>query len=340
MLMTKIPGKTFQVAALALLLLGGGMRSSFAATPETKAAAAPRLAYEHDRLSLNAEMTPLVQLVEEIAAAAGCEIVTASTLYADQLVTADIKDWSVVKVMQALLAGTNYLILFSPDVPRQGLYLLSGTTSAPAGEKLLVLTEEGRRYQPVPGDVPADAKGQAGAGVFARGKAASALPPRLRSPGIMSGRGQKYPFDAMRENLFLPAGVNEKKEEKIDMQTRETSYPEAAAAEKHVTAMNGTDSTFVDDDGEGRAESGDATPPYDSLPDDSDAIPEESADVSFAREDYLRYQIDKLTERIESGYSDRQYEFWSQKRDPKYVTNDRELLARYEQELRAMEDGK
>lgn len=122
------------------------------------------------------------------------------------------------------------------------------------------------------------------------------------------------------------------------MQTRETSYPEATAAGKNVSAMNGPDRSIADDDGEGLGESGDAAAPYDALPDDDEAVPEESAESSFAREDYLRYQIDKLTARIESGYSDRQYEFWAQKKDPKYVTNDRDLLARYEQELRAIAD--
>lgn len=336
MLMTKTRCKVLLIAGLSLLLLFGGICSSFGLTAEAKAAAGHHLVYEHDRLTLKTDMTSLVQLVEEIAAAVDIEIVTASPIYADQFVSADIKDWSVIKVMQALLGGYNYLILFSVDAPRQGLHLMSGTASAPAGEKLLVLTEDGLRYKPMQGKVPSAANGKS-VGMPARisGGLSGPVPAARNS---MQYHAQRHSADSIRENLFLPASVNEKKEEKIEMQTRETSYPEATAAEKNVSAMNGTDRSGTEDDGGGLGEYDDAAVPYDYLPDDNEAVPEESVEASFAREDYLRYQIDKLTARIESGYSDRQYEFWSQKRDPKYVTNDRDLLTRYEQELRAIAD--
>ncbi|MCK9294371.1 MAG: hypothetical protein M0P70_04755 [Desulfobulbaceae bacterium] len=321
------------LASLALFFFFGGMGGTSASTGPKKAESAYQLVYRQDRLTVKTDRTPLVQLVEEIAAAAGIEIVTASRLYADQLVAADIQDGSVVKVIQALLAGHNYLIFFSADSQRQGLHLLSGTMSAPVGEKLLVLTENGGRYQLVTGCLPPPA---------AKGKAEGM---NAKVPGL-SGR-VKTPEDALslrahgnrgQANLFRPANVYDKKEEKCTMDTRETSYSEGRTVGKNATSLSGTGNSLSADNGEGMEEYGDAAASNESLAGVHDNDPEEDADDSFAREAYLRYQIDKLTARIESGNSDRQFEFWAQKKNSKYVTNDRDLLNQYEKELRAMED--
>ncbi|MEW6519455.1 MAG: hypothetical protein AB1461_08590 [Thermodesulfobacteriota bacterium] len=122
------------------------------------------------------------------------------------------------------------------------------------------------------------------------------------------------------------------------MHTRETSFSESREAETKATSLARARNP--------RIAVAEATKPFADDFDSAagDIVAEElaaeelAADEPFVREDYLRYQIDKLTARIESGYSDRQFELWSQHRDSNYVTNDRELLARYEKELREMEN--
>ncbi|RJX32653.1 MAG: hypothetical protein C4531_06225 [Desulfurivibrio sp.] len=134
------------------------------------------------------------------------------------------------------------------------------------------------------------------------------------------------------------------------MHTRETSFSESREAETKARSLAGARNS--------RIAAAEATKPFaddfdstagdivagegDIAAKDIDAgelaAEELAADEPFVREDYLRYQIDKLTARIESGYSDRKFELWSQHRDSIYVTNDRELLARYEKELREMEN--
>lgn len=324
MLVTRIPVKACMVAAFSLIFLSGGTGSAYGSTPAKKADAAHYLVSRHDRLTLKTDKTPLVQLVEEIAVSAGIEIVTASTMYADQLVSADIEDGPVLKVIEALLEGYNYLIFFPATAPPQGLQLLSGTTSAPVGEKLLVLTENGCHYQLVQGGFPPDTKGKV-AGATTTGD--PGLASRAYTPNALS-----FPL----RSTVMPASIHDRKEEKSDMRTRETSSAETAAAEINASSWPKTESSLINDDGEGVAEYGPADAPCDT--DVVDEDPEQSADASFAREDYLRYQIDKLSARIESGYSDLQFEFWSQKKEPKYLTNDRDLLARYEKELRALEE--
>ena len=196
--------------------------------------------------------------------------------------------------------------------------------SAPVGEKLLVLTENGGRYQLVKGCLPPPAaKGKT------EGMSATQVPElsgRVKTPEValsLRAHGNR-----VQANLFRPANVYDKKEEKCTMDTRETS----------ATSLSGTENSLSEDNGEGMEEYGDAAATNESLAGVHDNDPEEDADDSFAREDYLRYQIDKLTARIESGNSDRQFEFWAQKKNSKYVTNDRDLLNQYEKELRAMED--
>ncbi|MDR3629318.1 MAG: hypothetical protein P4L42_03160 [Desulfocapsaceae bacterium] len=56
--------------------------------------------------------------------------------------------------------------------------------------------------------------------------------------------------------------------------------------------------------------------------------------------DFLRSQIAMLSERIESGVSDRMYEEAIKTKDPSFVQNDRAMLASYEKRLARIEDGK
>ena len=56
--------------------------------------------------------------------------------------------------------------------------------------------------------------------------------------------------------------------------------------------------------------------------------------------DFLRSQIAMLSERIESGDSDRMYEEAIKTKDPSFVQNDRAMLASYEKRLARIEDGK
>ena len=343
---TRVSGKDFMAVGLALFLLFGGIDSSYGSTHGEEADTPHYLVCRQDRLTLKTDMTPLVQLVEEIAAAAGIEIITASTMYSDQFVAADIQDGSVEKIIQALLDGYNYLIFFSTEAPRQGLHLLSGTMPAPVGEKLLVLTANGDRYQLVKGNPPSGVKGKTD-GMNAT--KIPGLPDGVSTPSAhsLNDRGNSSPENhaqrnlagLVRENLFLPLKKHENKEEKMTMHTRETSYSEAAPAEKNVSSLPGTENSLTEaDDEEGMAEYGDAAALRESFADDFDNDTEETAVDQFVREDYLRYQIDKLATRIESGYSDRLFELWSQHRDSKYVTNDRDLLVQYEKELRTLED--
>jgi len=51
------------------------------------------------------------------------------------------------------------------------------------------------------------------------------------------------------------------------------------------------------------------------------------------REERLRFQIEKLERRIESGQSDRDYELWSRIKGPRYVEHDRVRLERYRELL-------
>ena len=55
--------------------------------------------------------------------------------------------------------------------------------------------------------------------------------------------------------------------------------------------------------------------------------------ASATREKRIRYQIENLERRIESGQSDRDYELWSSIRGPKYVVHDRVRLDRYRELL-------
>ena len=48
----------------------------------------------------------------------------------------------------------------------------------------------------------------------------------------------------------------------------------------------------------------------------------------------LEYKIEKLEQEIESGQADQWYNFWATKKDPRYITNPRDELARYQQELK------
>jgi hypothetical protein len=330
-LRTAISGVTPLVMVLALLFLTCGMLPSARAAEKTTAAA-QHLLYERERLTIRTELTPLVELVQEIAATAGLGIITATPMYGDQLVSADIEAAPLVKTLAGLLDGCNYLIFFSANGPSRGLHLLSGTSVAPAGEKLLVLTGRGAGLRMVKsGFSPAAAKPVRAAATSADASAAgAALPPlSLRSsPGQPLKRRTPDSGPAKGGISSGPLTFRKKKGEKSDMPNRETFHQPAGAIEKKLS-LSGRDSVWDGEAGDGMA---------DSLADAAGNVAEtaEPFDFSFAREDYLRYQIDKLTERIESGDSDRHYEFWAQKKDPKYITSDRDLLARYEQELRTL----
>lgn len=55
--------------------------------------------------------------------------------------------------------------------------------------------------------------------------------------------------------------------------------------------------------------------------------------ASATRKERIRYQIENLGRRIESGQSDRDYELWTSIRGPKYVVHDRVRLDRYRELL-------
>ena len=123
------------------------------------------------------------------------------------------------------------------------------------------------------------------------------------------------------------------------MQIEETFRVGNDQAEKSTSPLSGTENSMTGTEEEELAEYGDAAALRETFGNDFQSEVEETTNNPFAREDYLRYQIDKLITRIESGYSDRQYELWSQHRDPKYVTSDRDLLESYEKELQQLEAG-
>jgi hypothetical protein len=267
----------------------------------TASGAIEGLRYENGRISLRAHSVPLITLLDEIVAAANIKIISASRIQADQLVEAEVLNKPLEETLRSILQGYNYLVCFYADPSQSGLHLLAGSTLSQGGIRL-----------------PSFSGGSA----FATVDKPVADHATDNFPANPGGAGK--PRYAARGNTPLSAnGYKGKSEAPSSPASRKNSASNRSAPQIDAAGTASPD----DFNGEWDAE------PYENPEENPAALEQASLEKNWKREDYLRGQIKVLTQNLESGYSDRHYNLWVKRKDPKYITHDRERLEHYEKEL-------
>lgn len=285
--------------SMAFLAISFG-RPFFAQAAPTPAAVAPEnavVAVRNGRMTLKTQAAPLLSLLEEIAGVADVQIICFSKIPADQLVTADLSGWPVEKTLVSLLNGLNHMVIYAPGDAKRGVVLRGGALSA--------------------GSVPGVPRALTVAAKAPGGTTAAEGEGPEQATGGLRIEGRKYSTNAV---AAAPSS--------------------GAAAGRSKNTASAAQASF--DSGAGRQPQRDLTQVIDIFvakykkPVSAGEEPRAaSARVSakIAREEFVKRQIDILTKRIESGYSDRQFKYWSKIKDPKFIQDDRALLNIYNQEL-------
>lgn len=265
-----------------------------------------RLEYENGRISLKATAMPLLPLVEEVCKVTGIEIRTASPVYVDELVDADFKEMSLAAALRELLAGYNYMVMLGTEEGMAGMNLLAGGCSRPQEKKIsrsIGFVNSARQGGLITGSAVTAATDRAG-GAHGDKRQYRPAVPAARSGAVAAA--DRWPgkssADSSRSGTRAVDGAgqgtlnnsaNGDAEALQDYYETETGKDEIDAVEKAVALQNKKD----------------------------------------RKEDYFRRQIEMLQQRIDSGVSDREYGYWSQRKDPSYLTHDRDLVKYYEKEL-------
>nr|NJM02616.1 hypothetical protein [Desulfobacula sp.] len=108
-----------------------------------------------------------------------------------------------------------------------------------------------------------------------------------------------------------------------------------SASSPDLSASTGAGSNSAGSSPASRAEAGKTDPDGETGEDAASPVQETAASQqnSLDAKSSLEYKIEKLEQEIESGQADQWYNFWVTKKDPRYLTNPRDELARYQKEL-------
>lgn len=279
----------------------------------------PVINFQNGRMTLKTRSAPLLPLLEKIAAVADVRIVCFSKISADQLVTADLSGWPLEKALVSLLNSKdfNFMVIFTPGDGKQGVELRAGMLSGSAAPKAPQpgagsggLTPHADRAGQSSGSPAGPGAGRGKPGSRDREKGGGAGAPVEKDPGQMTGslriEGRRYSTNAAppgAAGLPGPAGaMNAAASQQSEKFELEAVVQFASRYKKPRKPENAS---------------------------------AESARLAAkkSREEFIQGQIDMLTQRIESGVSDREFQVWSKIKDPRYLQNDRTLLKRYKQEL-------
>lgn len=263
--------------------------------------------FQNGRMTLMTQAAPLLPLLEKIAAVADVQIISFSKIPPGYLVTADVKGWPLEKTLLSLLDGKNFMVIYSPGADKRGVKFRGDgpaaesarTGSPPVSLEIISSEGETKDSAPRPGQV-ADLAAEKIAGTLRIDGRNYSTNELKTNSGRDTGAGRSTGREAIVLAAGRGAGTAEQRNIQRDIDRDVARYIK---------------------------------------PSRSFEKPEkEAARVSakLSREDFLKGQIDMLNENISSGYSDRQFEYWSKIKDPKYIQDDRALLRRYNQELAAL----
>jgi hypothetical protein len=264
--------------------------------------------FQNGRMTIKIQAVPFLALLEKIAAAADIQIVSSSQIPADQLVSADLRGWSVEKTLMSLLYGYNYIVIYEPGDGNQGVKLRGGILKSAPRPKGKETGEPGLNSQGV-----AD-----GAGSTA-GEGADLVTGSLRVAG------RRYSTTMGIDALSGSAGAARSGQQGL--------LPVSSGYASNYQKSSGYDAQPSE---EAIQHSVNQSVAKYQQPAKVGGKPQQESvrnAAKIAREEYLKSQIAMLTKRIESGYSDRQFEYWAKIKDPQFIMHDRTLLQRYNLEL-------
>jgi hypothetical protein len=262
--------------------------------------------FQNGRMTIKIQAVPLLTLLEKIAEAADIQIVSSSQIPADQLVSADLRGWSVEKTLVSLLYGYNYIVIYEPGDGNRGVKLRGGILkSAPR-----LKGQEAGKGEPVADGVGSAAGEGADMPTGSLRVAGRSYSTTMGSDGLSGNAGAARSGQQGLPPVSNRYASNYQKSSGYDAQPSEEAIQRSV--EQSVAKYQKPAAAKVAE-----------KPQQESV--------RNAAKV--AREEYLKNQISMLTKRIESGYSDRQYEYWAKIKDPQFIMHDRTLLQRYNLEL-------
>jgi hypothetical protein len=277
------------------------------------------LEYDHGLVTLRPAQSSLLAILEHLAHEAGLDIYITEA-FSDGPRRTGFTKLPVYEALGTLLKGYSFAVVYGPNQGGRVFFSSGGGFLHPA---------EALSFQTGAVSAKASPASRPGYARVSHG-------PGPGNPSLASPDQSPDPYPATDAEETGLAGSIPEPGASADSQTLSASTGTFSSAGASSSAEVGSPSAAASSPAS-RAEAGNTDPDGEAGEDASQLAPVQetvsSQQNSIDAKSSLEYKIQKLEQEIESGQADQFYNSWATKKDPRYIYNHRDELARYQKEL-------
>jgi hypothetical protein len=283
--------------------------------------------YEDNSITARGENVSLLELLHRISQSASIDIYVLDTI--PEYITVDFSRKSLEDVLRALLRGCNYAVAYYGENRDQSTVYL-GQNFEPAHKQHLAAKLH---------HTPAGTRTKKGNPLGGRSETTVAFAPRKASREL-PGAGRDILGQPESETPYTSASLDsltKNQRSHVHGQSGASAGPYSENNSSYVGSGGVVTETVHLAQGSSEQTTTNASVDNATTDPEDEHVPSPTASTEplpgESRQDFYERMIAMLEDRIASGLSDQHYEFWSQKKDPRFVRDDRMYLHYYRARL-------